>query len=192
MFAFGRLLSNSRFYILAFSVSLSLCLAGYVRIHVASEQLFYIRLEQVFGFVALVYWGAALLSGPFAKLIKLRRGVPQITFAHWAAAISAVYFTLLLAAAHIWLAAHAASVRLQAGGFVLLAILFVFVSVGATNLLARKVTDLATQKELWVTVFLCVWLFFLGLLLFLPKSADGYNSQTINHEKSMDMEIHHE
>jgi drug/metabolite transporter (DMT)-like permease len=121
MSALGRLPSNSRFYILAFSLFLGMLLTGYIE---------------------LVRTGSAS-SGE------------------------------------------------QIAGFTLLTLLFGLVSAGVTNMLARKVTDLAAQKELRVTVFLCVWLLLAGALLLLPTVADTHE-HTAHTEPGATEAHHHE
>jgi DMSO/TMAO reductase YedYZ heme-binding membrane subunit len=247
MFAAGRLRYNIRFYILASSICLSLFLMGLVRVQFASGQLFYIRLEQVFGFVSLFYWYLALVIGPVSKLIGPRWGMPQLQFSRRAIGVSAAYFALfhaavaffgqiggfagigllparfqwsllfgvlalmvllamaatsfdkairfmtfprwkllqrfvyaagILAILHVWLVGtHIAYVDTQIVAFVLLAVLFGFESVGITKIIAKRAPVLTQQKELWVTVFVCVWLFWVGLVLLLPKVVTDYHGQ---------------
>jgi drug/metabolite transporter (DMT)-like permease len=118
MSAFGRLLSNSRFYIVVFLICLSAFVVGFER----------------------VYTGAV----------------------------------------HIW-----PLVIVLGSAFCILP------AVSITNMLARKIPDIAAQKELWVTLFLCVWLFFVGVLLLLPK-VGTHNSRGVVPEKPAATRIHHE
>jgi len=56
------LLDNPRFYILATAVTLSVLIPSWLRLTVPSDQLFVIRVEQVFGYLCMVCWYVALIT----------------------------------------------------------------------------------------------------------------------------------
>lgn len=90
----SNLLSNLRFYVLAFSGLLSVAVFAYFRITIQDDQLLAIRTQQVFGFLCLAYWYLALLPSPLSKVVgkeKLR----HLAFARRAIGVSAFYFAAL-------------------------------------------------------------------------------------------------
>lgn len=88
------LLHNSRFYILAFSLLLSIALFAWFRIAITSDQLFLIRAQQVYGFVCLAFWYAAMIISPIGYIVGKQR-MKHIEFARRAIGVSAFYFALL-------------------------------------------------------------------------------------------------
>jgi hypothetical protein len=95
------LTSNSRFYILLSSFLISLLVISDLRLNFASDQLFYIRSEQVFGLLAMVYWYIALIISPLKSVIGTH-SLRQATFARRAIGVSAAYFVLLHAVIATW------------------------------------------------------------------------------------------
>jgi DMSO/TMAO reductase YedYZ heme-binding membrane subunit len=95
------LTSNSRFYILLSSFLISLLVISDLRLNFASDQLFYIRSEQVFGLLAMVYWYIALIISPLKSVISTH-SLRQATFARRAIGVSAAYFVLLHAVIATW------------------------------------------------------------------------------------------
>ena len=87
--------NNSRFYILFFSFLLSLFLACSARLFFASDQLYYIRLEQLFGLASVIFLYIALIIGPVEKVVGKRQWISQVVFARRAIGVSAAYFALL-------------------------------------------------------------------------------------------------
>lgn len=96
-----RLLDNSRFYILAFSLLLSGAIFAWVRLHAGDDQLFLIRLQQTFGFVSLFYWYCALVISPIGYVIGKHR-MKKIEFSRRAIGVSAFYFALLHGCVALW------------------------------------------------------------------------------------------
>ncbi len=94
--------SNVRFYILAASVALSILIPSWLRLQTPSDQLFYIRTEQVFGFVCLLYWYAALVISPLKKAIGPRFNWEYLVFSRRALGVSAAYFALLHVIISLW------------------------------------------------------------------------------------------
>jgi DMSO/TMAO reductase YedYZ heme-binding membrane subunit len=90
----NTLASNSRFYILVSSFLISILVASSLRVSIASDQLFYIRSEQVFGLLAIVYWYIALIISPLKSVFGTER-LQQASFARRAIGVSAAYFVLL-------------------------------------------------------------------------------------------------
>ncbi len=96
-----NLLNNSRFYILATSVLLSIAVAAYLRLHIPSDQLYYIRTQQVFGLLCILYWYVALIISPIGYVIGKQR-IKRLEFARRAIGVSAAYFAALHAAIALW------------------------------------------------------------------------------------------
>lgn len=65
-----------------------------MRLQIAADQLFYIRLQQVFGLLSLLYWYAALIISPIGYVIGKHR-MRYIEFARRGIGVSAFYFALL-------------------------------------------------------------------------------------------------
>jgi len=101
MLRLGSLLSNSRFYILVSSLLLSVSVISYLRIQIPSDQLFYIRSQQVFGLLAIVYLYVALIISPIDFIIGKHR-MRYFEFARRAISVSAFYFALLHGAISLW------------------------------------------------------------------------------------------
>lgn len=95
------LLNNSRFYILASSILLSIATAAYLRLQIPSDQLYYIRVQQVFGLLCLLYWYVALVISPIGYIVGKHR-MKHIEFARRAIGVSAAYFATLHAAVALW------------------------------------------------------------------------------------------
>ncbi len=88
------LLSNSRFYVLSFSILLSVAVFAYFRVTIQDDQLLVIRTQQVFGFLCLVFWYIALVISPIGTIIGKEK-VRHIAFARRAIGVSAFYFAVL-------------------------------------------------------------------------------------------------
>lgn len=95
------LLNNSRFYILVSSFLLSIVAVAYLRLEIPSDQLFYIRTQQVFGLLCILYWYTALVISPIGYVIGKQR-MRHIEFARRAIGVSAFYFALMHAAVALW------------------------------------------------------------------------------------------
>lgn len=91
----SKLSGNPRFYILASAVALSLFIPSYLRLQIPSDQLFYIRVEQIFGYICIILWYIALLISPLHKRLGGRFGTGYLVFARRAVGVSAAYFALL-------------------------------------------------------------------------------------------------
>ncbi|HJQ07938.1 MAG TPA: ferric reductase-like transmembrane domain-containing protein [Candidatus Saccharimonadales bacterium] len=94
--------NNNRFYILTFSVLLSVFTLCLLRIQIPSDQLFYIRTEQVYGFISVAFLYTALIISPIEKVVGKRESVKNLLFARRAIGVSAAYFALLHAAVALW------------------------------------------------------------------------------------------
>jgi DMSO/TMAO reductase YedYZ heme-binding membrane subunit len=93
---------NARFYIVLATISLSILIAGLLRILVPSDQLFAIRLQQVFGYLCLVYWYAALIISPLGNVYKNQPVMALLQFSRRGLGVSAAYFALLHVTIALW------------------------------------------------------------------------------------------
>lgn len=96
-----RLIYNSRFYILVSSLLVSLMVVGVLRLQISSDQLFYIRTQQVFGLLAILYWYFALIISPLGYVVGKHR-TKRLEFARRAIGVSAFYFALLHGSVALW------------------------------------------------------------------------------------------
>lgn len=97
----ANLLNNTRFYILVSSVLLSIATASYLRLQMPSDQLYFIRTQQIFGLFCLFYWYLALAISPIGYVIGKHR-TKRLEFARRAIGVSAAYFATLHAAVALW------------------------------------------------------------------------------------------
>lgn len=93
---------NLRFYILVSSLLVSIGVIGLTRIMVASDQLFYIRSEQIFGLLSILYWYLALIISPLNKVTGKRSYTDSLVFSRRAIGVSAGYFALLHSGIATW------------------------------------------------------------------------------------------
>lgn len=93
---------NIRFYILLFSVLLSVVVVSWLRLHIASDQVFIIRAQQMFGFISLAFLYGALVLSPVAGIAGKRPAIRLWLFARRAIGVSAFYFAVLHAAVAFW------------------------------------------------------------------------------------------
>jgi DMSO/TMAO reductase YedYZ heme-binding membrane subunit len=96
-----NLLDNSRFYILSSSILMSLMVVTSLRLKIPSDQLFYIRTEQLFGLLAIVYWYIALIISPLSNVIGKER-MKRVIFARRGIGVSAAYFAVLHSSFALW------------------------------------------------------------------------------------------
>lgn len=96
-----NLFDNSRFYILASSFLLSVLVFCLLRIQISSDQLLFIRSQQLFGLFCLIYWYCALIISPVGYIVGKQR-MKRIEFARRAIGVSAFYFALLHAGVALW------------------------------------------------------------------------------------------
>lgn len=92
---------NSRFYILVFSFLLSIFLLTLTRLQVTSDQLFYIRLQQQYGLLSILFWYFALIISPLGYAIGKQR-MKHFEFARRAIGVSAAYFAALHVGVALW------------------------------------------------------------------------------------------
>jgi methionine sulfoxide reductase heme-binding subunit len=86
---------NSRFYILASTLLVSIMVACFLRLQIPSDQLYLIRLQQVYGLLAVLLLYCAIILTPLQKLLPKAPFMPQVLFARRAIGVSAAYFSLL-------------------------------------------------------------------------------------------------
>lgn len=95
--------NNNRFYILVFSSLLSAFVLCLLRVQIASDQLFYIRTEQVYGFASIIFLYVALIVSPLKRVMGgERRWIQNLEFARRGIGVSAAYFALLHAGVALW------------------------------------------------------------------------------------------
>ncbi|HVV25711.1 MAG TPA: ferric reductase-like transmembrane domain-containing protein [Candidatus Saccharimonadales bacterium] len=90
-----RLFINSRFWILAAAVTLSVNIAGFVQLLVPAGSLQMIRIEQIYGFVALLLLYTAILASPLTKVFPRLPGKDAYLHARRAIGVSAFYYAFL-------------------------------------------------------------------------------------------------
>ena len=96
-----KLLHNLRFYVLVGSLLCSAVVVAGLRLVIASDQLWLIRVEQVFGLLAVLYLYTALLISPLAHVFGKAR-LRYLVFARRAIGVSAAYFALLHGGFALW------------------------------------------------------------------------------------------
>ncbi len=74
---------------------------GALRLTIASDQLLYIRTEQVYGLMSLLLWYVALAISPLTYVFGKQR-LARLTFARRAIGVSAAYFALLHLGVALW------------------------------------------------------------------------------------------
>ncbi len=74
---------------------------SFVRLEIASDQLFYIRAQQLFGLICLFYWYIALIISPIGYVIG-KQHMKRVEFARRAIGVSAAYFAVLHASVALW------------------------------------------------------------------------------------------
>lgn len=95
-------MTNPRFYVLISSVGISVVVASLLRLQIASDQLYVIRLEQSFGYIALIYWYVVLMLSPLSKLAGDKKWMQQLLFVRRAIGVSVAYFALLHVLISVW------------------------------------------------------------------------------------------
>lgn len=90
-----KLKYNLRFYVLAFSLLSSAAIFAYLRSSIASDQLFYIRSQQIYAVISVVFIYIAVILTPLSKLLKKSNFMSHMLFARRAIGVSAAYFALL-------------------------------------------------------------------------------------------------
>jgi DMSO/TMAO reductase YedYZ heme-binding membrane subunit len=92
---YRRLFANSRFWILAAAVTLSVNIAGFVQLLVPAGSLQTIRIEQIYGFVSLLLLYTAILTSPLTKVFPRLPGKDAYLHARRAIGVSAFYYAFL-------------------------------------------------------------------------------------------------
>lgn len=96
-----RIWYNSRIYIVSAAVLLSALILALVRLQFGSDQLFYIRLEQVYGFTAVGFWYLTLLVSPLGAAIGMNH-LKVLEFSRRGFGISTFYFAWLHVIVAVW------------------------------------------------------------------------------------------
>ena len=92
---YRRLLANSRFWILAVAVTVSVNIAGFVQLEIPGGSLQTIRIEQIYGFVSLALLYIAILASPLTKVFPRLPGKEAYLHARRAIGVSAFYYACL-------------------------------------------------------------------------------------------------
>lgn len=74
---------------------------AWARLVFQSDQLFFIRTQQVYGYLCILFWYFALIISPIGHVIGKQR-IKKLEFARRAIGVSAFYFAVLHAAIAIW------------------------------------------------------------------------------------------
>lgn len=94
--------NNNRFYVLSFSFLLSILVLCLLRSRLTSDQLFYIRTEQVYGFISIAFLYLALIISPIKQIVGRPRWMQNLEFARRGIGVSAAYFAFLHATVALW------------------------------------------------------------------------------------------
>lgn len=89
-----NILYNSRFYILSFSLLLSISIFALLRLSIESDQLLLIRLQQIYGLACLLLLYVALIISPIGSLVGKER-IKHANFSRRAIGVSAFFFGFL-------------------------------------------------------------------------------------------------
>ena len=92
---FKNLLNNSRFWILAFNVTLSVNIAGFIQLLISDGTLQTIRIEQTYGFLSLLFLYVAILASPLTKVFPNLSFKEAYLHARRAIGVSAFYYAFL-------------------------------------------------------------------------------------------------
>jgi DMSO/TMAO reductase YedYZ heme-binding membrane subunit len=90
-----RLLTNSRFWILAAAITLSVNIAGFTQLEVPAGNLQTIRIEQTYGFISLFLLYLAILASPLTSVFPNLPGKNSYLHARRAIGVSACFFAAL-------------------------------------------------------------------------------------------------
>lgn len=90
-----RLLSNSRFWILATGITFSFLIAGFIQLMIPSGSLQTIRIEQFFGFISVLLFYVALLASPLTKVFPNFSLKEQYIHARRAIGVLSFYYAFL-------------------------------------------------------------------------------------------------
>ncbi|RYX78441.1 hypothetical protein EON76_06115 [bacterium] len=90
-----KLLDNGRFYILAVTCCIALLVPASLRLSISSDQLLFIRIEQVYGLLAVAYWYIVLLIAPLRSLFTTRHPLRALVYHRRALGVSAAVFAAL-------------------------------------------------------------------------------------------------
>lgn len=174
-----RLLYNSRFWILASSVTLSVCITGFIQLEIPAGSLLTIRLEQIFGFIGLLLLYVATLASPLTKVFPRLPGKEAYLHARRAIGVSAFYYSLL----HVYI-----SFFKQLDGFsgikyldykYSVALLFGFFALGVLSIMAATSFDWVVDRmgyKHWKLLHRLVYLASLAVLVHVLLIGPHYDS----------------
>lgn len=97
----NKLLGNNRFYILSFSILLSLMVFAWLRLVIPDDRLLVMRSQQIFGLLSMIYLYVTLLISPLASIVG-SQPIKSLIFARRAIGVSAFYFAIAHAVIAFW------------------------------------------------------------------------------------------
>lgn len=142
----GLFKNNSRFYLLLFSFVTSIGMLGLVRLMVEPELLFRIRLQQVYGFVAIGFWYFALLATPLSTIFGKQGVMAQYLYIRRALGVSAAYFAVLHMLVSLFGQLGGVTGVMQLQGRFRLALVFGFIGVCVLLVMAVTSFDRVIRK----------------------------------------------
>lgn len=89
-----KLRNNLRFYILVTTIVISVFVAGILRMNYQSDQLYFIRVQQAYGLLSIIYLYLAMIVSPLGYLIGKEK-LTLFVFARRSIGVSAFYFAAL-------------------------------------------------------------------------------------------------
>jgi DMSO/TMAO reductase YedYZ heme-binding membrane subunit len=114
-----QLFKNSRFYIVTGSVLLSLIIFFLLNITIVDNRVRGIRLQEIYGLGAVLYWYVVLLISATAKVITKKAWMAKLLFMRRAIGAMVTYFVAL----HVWLLPAIFRFSLISGSFAALVLL---------------------------------------------------------------------
>ncbi|MDN5819213.1 MAG: ferric reductase-like transmembrane domain-containing protein [bacterium] len=146
----NKLLANNRFYILSFSILLSVMVFAWLRLTLADNQLLIMRTQQIFGLLSIIYLYVALAISPVAAIVGSQR-IKPIIFARRSIGVSAFYYGLAHTVIVFWG---------QMGGFSqveYLPALFIWSLIGGTVAIAIMFYMTITSTDWFIRVMTYRW-----------------------------------
>ncbi len=138
--------TNLRFYILCFSLILSVLVFSVYRIIVPSDTLYLIRVQQFFGFTAFLYLYISLLATPMKTIFGDNGFMKHYLHARRALGVSSAYFAILHMLTGVFGQLSGFSGILLLPRQFQIAIIFGFIALLILVLLAATSFDVAVQK----------------------------------------------
>lgn len=141
-----NLLSNNRFWVLAFGVTLSLIIFGFVEQFVPSGSLREIRLQQIYGFISLGLIVFSLMISPLVKIFPKFRFNSYLQYIRRPLGVLAFYYALLHSSIAFFLNLGGVGGLKYLDSKFLVATIFAFIALFILFLLSITSTDWAVNK----------------------------------------------